>query len=35
MYVNGEMRPSEIIPGIGGRGMKENDGWDECNYDVM
>jgi hypothetical protein len=26
MYVNGKMRPVETIPGIGGGGIKENDG---------
>jgi L-lactate utilization protein LutB len=26
MYVNGKMRPVETIPGIVGRGIKENDG---------
>jgi hypothetical protein len=26
MYVNGKMRPVEIIPGMGGGGLKENDG---------
>jgi hypothetical protein len=26
MYVNGNMTPIEIIPGIGGGAIKENDG---------
>jgi hypothetical protein len=26
IYVNGKMIPVETIPGIGGRGIKENDG---------
>jgi hypothetical protein len=26
MYVNGKMRPVETIPGMGGGGIKENDG---------
>jgi hypothetical protein len=26
MYENGKMRPVETIPGIGGRGIKENGG---------
>jgi hypothetical protein len=33
MYVNGEMRPAETIPGIGGGEIKENDGGNEFNYD--
>jgi hypothetical protein len=26
MYVNGKMRPVETVPGMGGQGIKENDG---------
>jgi hypothetical protein len=26
MYENGKMRPTETIPGMGGRRLKENDG---------
>jgi hypothetical protein len=26
MYVNGKMKPLVTIPGIGGKGIKENDG---------
>jgi hypothetical protein len=26
MYKSGKMRPVEMIPGVGGRGIKENDG---------
>jgi hypothetical protein len=33
MYVNGKMRPVETTPGIGGRGIKENDGGSDFNYD--
>jgi hypothetical protein len=35
MYVNGKIRPVEIIPGIVGRGQKENDGGGELNYDIF
>jgi hypothetical protein len=35
MYVNGKMRPVETIPGMGGRGIKENDGGSEFNYDIF
>jgi hypothetical protein len=34
MYENGKMRPVETIWGIGGEGIKENDGGGEFNYDV-
>jgi hypothetical protein len=34
MYENGKMRPVETIPGMGGRGIK-NDRGDEFNYDVL
>jgi hypothetical protein len=33
MHVNGKMRPVETIPGMGGEGIKENDGGGEFNYD--
>jgi hypothetical protein len=29
------MRPVEIIPGIGGLGIKDNDRGGEFNYDVL
>jgi hypothetical protein len=35
MYVAGEMRPVESIPGMGGGGVKENDGGVEFNYDIL
>jgi hypothetical protein len=31
MYVNGKMKPVETIPGIGGKGIKENKGGGEFN----
>jgi hypothetical protein len=31
----GTMRPVETIPGLGVRETKENDGWDEFNYDIL
>jgi hypothetical protein len=31
MYENGKMRPVETVPGIGGRGIKENAGKGELN----
>jgi hypothetical protein len=33
-YVNGKMRPVEIIPGMR-RGIKENDGGVDFNYDIL
>jgi hypothetical protein len=33
VYENGKMRPVETIPGVGGGGIKENDGGSEFNYD--
>jgi hypothetical protein len=33
MYENGKMRFVEAIPGMGG--VKENDGWDEFNCDIL
>jgi hypothetical protein len=35
MYVNGKMRPVELIPGMGGGEIKENDGGGEFNYDIL
>jgi hypothetical protein len=29
------MRPTETIPGMGGRRIKENDGGGEFNYDIL
>jgi hypothetical protein len=34
MYENAKMRPVETIPVTGG-GIKENDGRDEFNYDIL
>jgi hypothetical protein len=35
MYENGKMKPAEMIPGMGGRAIKENDGGIEFNYDIL
>jgi hypothetical protein len=35
MYESGKMRSIETIPGMGGGGLKENDGGGEFNYDVV
>jgi hypothetical protein len=35
IYVNGNMRPVETIPGIGGEEIKESDGGGEFNYDIL
>jgi hypothetical protein len=35
MYVKGKMRLVEIIPGLGRRGIKENDGRGEFKYDIL
>jgi hypothetical protein len=35
MYVNVKMRPLEIIPGMRGEGLNENDGGGELNYDTL
>jgi hypothetical protein len=35
MYVNGKMRPAEIIPGMGEGSMKKTDGGGEFNYDIL
>jgi hypothetical protein len=29
------MIPVETIPGMQGKGIKENDGWGEFNYDIF
>jgi hypothetical protein len=29
------MRPCETIPGMGGKGIKKNDGGGEFNYDIL
>jgi hypothetical protein len=34
MYVNGKVRPAEIIPGMRGENIKENNGWGEFKYDI-
>jgi hypothetical protein len=35
MYVNGNTRPVETIPGMEGGTIKENDGEGEFNYDIL
>jgi hypothetical protein len=35
MYVNGKMRPVETISAMGKGQIKENDGGDEFNYDIL
>jgi hypothetical protein len=35
MYENGKMRPVDIILGMGGGKIKENDGGGEFNYDIV
>jgi hypothetical protein len=35
MYENGKMRPAEIIPGMGRRGIKKNDGGGEFSYGIL
>jgi hypothetical protein len=35
MYVNEKMRPVAINPEWGIRGIKENDGGSEFNYDIL
>jgi hypothetical protein len=34
-YVNGKMKPVESIPGMKEKGIKENDGGNEFNYDIF
>jgi hypothetical protein len=35
MYENGKIRPVETVPGMGVGGIKENDGGDEFNYEIL
>jgi hypothetical protein len=35
MYENGKMRPAETIPGMKGRGIKENDRGGKFKYDIL
>jgi hypothetical protein len=35
MYENGKIKWVETILGIGGREIKEHDGGDEFNYDIL
>jgi hypothetical protein len=35
MYVNGKMRPIEIVPGMGEGRAKENDGKGEFKHDIF
>jgi hypothetical protein len=35
MYINGETRPVETIPGMWGRMIKENYRGSEFNYDIF
>jgi hypothetical protein len=35
MYENGKIRPLETTPGMGARGIKENDGGGKFNYDIL
>jgi hypothetical protein len=35
MYENGKMRTVETMPGMGGGGIKENDGGNEFNCDIL
>jgi hypothetical protein len=35
MYENETMRPVETLPGMGGEGIKQNDGGKEFNYDIL
>jgi hypothetical protein len=34
-YRNRKMRPVETIPGMGRRGIRENNGRAEFNYDIL
>jgi hypothetical protein len=34
MYLNGKMRPIETMPGMGGEGIKQNDGGGKFKYDI-
>jgi hypothetical protein len=35
VHENGKMRPVETVLGLGGEGLKENDGRGELNYDIL
>jgi hypothetical protein len=35
MFVNRKMRPIESVPGLGGVGIKENDGGGKFNYGML
>jgi hypothetical protein len=35
MYINGKMTPVETMSGVGGGGIKENDGGGEFKYDIF
>jgi hypothetical protein len=35
MYVNRKMIPVETTPGMGEKGIKENDGGNEFSYDIL
>jgi hypothetical protein len=35
MCVNGDMRPIEAVPRMGGEGIKKNEGGGEFNYDIL
>jgi hypothetical protein len=35
LYINGKRKPVETFPGLGGEGIKENDGGSEFNYDIL
>jgi hypothetical protein len=35
MYENGKVKPVETIPRMRGRGIKENDGGGDFNYDIL
>jgi hypothetical protein len=35
MYTKGKMRPVETIPGLGRKSIKEKDGGEKFNYDML
>jgi hypothetical protein len=35
MFENGKMRPVETLPGMRGGEIKENDGGDKFNHDIL
>jgi hypothetical protein len=35
MYENGKMRSTETVPGMGGERIKESDGGDKFNHDIL